>query len=367
MTDINNAISKAKVNLYQKSAVICYVIYNLELIITKDIKTAGTDGKHLYINPDFFLGLTSDERVFILYHEGCHVFLLHGERQGDRNHKKWNVAGDAVINQKADKDGCKLIKDCVTFDSLNKMLDKGNKFNTWGDYSTEEVYDHLKDLPDELFEDFDSDVMSNSWNKDEAKKNTEIAKSMGGNDWGEGYKEFERMMETLHKPLPWYKILWNKCEEKAKDDYSWVRPSRRYTDVYLPGLYSESLSCQVFIDNSGSIDDITLNKFYSQLTAIKAAIHVTSMDVYFWSTEITDHYHFDYDSPVKITEIHSTGGTDLECLKNKIPKTGVNIILTDGCFCDVPEIQNRKDIIWVIYDKYVALSRFKGTSIRLTD
>lgn len=81
MTDINNAISKAKVNLYQKSAVICYVIYNLELIITKDIKTAGTDGKHLYINPDFFLGLTSDERVFILYHEGCHVFLLHGERQ----------------------------------------------------------------------------------------------------------------------------------------------------------------------------------------------------------------------------------------------------------------------------------------------
>lgn len=217
-----------------------------------------------------------------------------------------------------------------------------------------------------MFEDFDSDVMSNSWNKDEAKKNTEMAKSMGGNDWGEGYKEFERMMETLHKPLPWYRILWNKCEEKAKDDYSWMRPSRRYTDVYLPGLYSESLSCQVFIDNSGSIDDTTLNKFYSQLTAIKAAIHVTSMDVYFWSTEVTDHYHFDYDSPVKITEIHSTGGTDLECLKDKIPKTGVNIILTDGCFYDVPEIQNRKDIIWVIYDKYVSLSRFKGTSIRLT-
>ena len=364
MSDINDIYAKAKVNLYQKSPVICFIIYNLIVIFTDKLDTAGTDGKNLYINPEFFKKLSPGKRVTLLYHEGCHVLFLHGERKGDRDSIKWNVAGDAVINQKALRDNCEELDDWVTFDYLNNFLDQNSKFSSYRDYSTEEVYDVIKDLPDNLFEEFKSDVL-NGWNNSEAKKNVETAKSMGGSGYSEDSKEFKRMLETLHKPLPWYRLLWNKCEEKAKDDYSWMRPSRRYPDVYLPSLYSEALSCSIFIDNSGSIDDTTLNKFYSQLTAIKAAIHVTNMDVYFWSTEVTDHYHFDYDDPVKIGKIHSTGGTDLSCIKDSLPKTGIVIILTDGYFCDVPEIQNRKDIIWIIYDGEGDLKRFKGTSIRL--
>lgn len=362
MSDIHDIFAKAKVNLYHYSPILCAIIYNLDIVFNKEIETAGTDGKHLYINPDFFIDLTPEERVFILGHEAGHVLYLHGDREGNRNHKEWNIAGDAVINKVLIDSGAKAIKGCVTYESLNEILGS-NVFRTYDDKCTEEVYDLIHDkIPQEILDGCKSDIFTNKWDSNEAHKTVEASKALEDKNFSRSNDEMKRALETLHKPLPWYRVLWNRCEEKAKDDYSWLRPSRRYSDIYLPGLYSDALSCNVYIDNSGSIGNDILNKFYDQLTSIKQAIHVTNMDVYFWSEIITDHYHFNYDDPVKIEEIHSTGGTDISCLN--VPKTGINIILTDGYFYDVPEIQNRKDIIWVIYEN-TDLSRFKGTTIRM--
>lgn len=63
------------------------------------VDTAGTDGKTIYYNPEYFEKLSDDERVFVYAHEVMHVAFNHILRSKGRNHKIWNQATDAVINQ----------------------------------------------------------------------------------------------------------------------------------------------------------------------------------------------------------------------------------------------------------------------------
>ena len=144
MSDIHDIFAKAKVNLYHYSPILCAIISNLDIAFTKEIETAGPDGKHLYINPHFFIDLTPEERVFLLGHEAGHVLYLHGHREGNRNHKEWNIAGDAVINKVLIDSGAKAIQGCVTYESLNEILGS-NVFSIYDDKCTEEVYALIHD------------------------------------------------------------------------------------------------------------------------------------------------------------------------------------------------------------------------------
>lgn len=55
----------------------------------------------LYVNPEFFLGLTEPERVGVLLHEALHVMNLHLVLRAKDfpNHKLGNIAQDIAINQ----------------------------------------------------------------------------------------------------------------------------------------------------------------------------------------------------------------------------------------------------------------------------
>ena len=63
------------------------------------VGTAGTDGKTIYYSPTYFDTLSDDEKVFVYAHEVMHVAFNHVLRSGNRNHRLWNQATDAVINQ----------------------------------------------------------------------------------------------------------------------------------------------------------------------------------------------------------------------------------------------------------------------------
>lgn len=51
-----------------------------ELVPTPDIPTAATDGKHIFINPDYYFAHKPSERVFILAHEMDHLVKRHAQR-----------------------------------------------------------------------------------------------------------------------------------------------------------------------------------------------------------------------------------------------------------------------------------------------
>ena len=81
---------------------------------TSDLPTAATNGRRVYVNPDFFFGLSLAERVFVLAHEVLHAVFNHPEvgamyaRTGKItlpdgtsapfNQMLYNVATDYIIN-----------------------------------------------------------------------------------------------------------------------------------------------------------------------------------------------------------------------------------------------------------------------------
>lgn len=83
---------------------------NIEYRTNLKYHTAAADGKNVYIDPDYFKGLSEDERLFLVAHEFMHNKFLHMYRLKDSNGVKrnldvWNVATDAIINANLERDG----------------------------------------------------------------------------------------------------------------------------------------------------------------------------------------------------------------------------------------------------------------------
>ena len=109
------------------------VIANLEFQASKDIATAGTDGKVLLYNPKFVSGLSDKERTFLFAHEVCHVAFEHIFRSEGKDKQLWNIATDSVINALLKQDGLPMIEggvdipEAVNYDAeemYNKLLEE---------------------------------------------------------------------------------------------------------------------------------------------------------------------------------------------------------------------------------------------------
>ena len=66
--------------------------------LSDHIDTACTDGVRITFNPDFLNTLTDSELDFVLMHEILHVVLHHCMRNGKRQHERFNIACDIVVN-----------------------------------------------------------------------------------------------------------------------------------------------------------------------------------------------------------------------------------------------------------------------------
>jgi predicted metal-dependent peptidase len=92
-------LAKAKTNLILEYPFIGTIALNMPFTLTEDVPTAATNGKRVLFNPDFISNLTDEELKFLVAHECMHPMLEHNYRRHERNHKKWNQAGDYVINK----------------------------------------------------------------------------------------------------------------------------------------------------------------------------------------------------------------------------------------------------------------------------
>ncbi len=74
------------------------------------IPTAATDGKNIYIDPNFFASRSESDRLFIIAHELMHIKFAHAFRLEDKNGVRrdpriWNEATDAINNANLERDG----------------------------------------------------------------------------------------------------------------------------------------------------------------------------------------------------------------------------------------------------------------------
>jgi predicted metal-dependent peptidase len=82
-----------------------------------------------------------------------------------------------------------------------------------------------------------------------------------------------RLIDHLLQPqLPWRMLLARYFSLTARDDFSYMRPSRREGTAILPSLRSSQVSVVVAVDTSGSIKPEEMNDFFSEVDALKAQV-----------------------------------------------------------------------------------------------
>lgn len=364
------------------------------------IPTAAVDAKgQIYYNADYVESLESNELVFLLCHEVLHIVYQHTLRRGERNHKLWNIACDAVINEtlislgvgSAPKKGVRYPNaENMTSEQVYEELLKNAKeappmggggsgsgdgsngngggwsqetdlINDGDAHKSEEEDDPLKDARKKF-----GKKLSESEKRQEevkSKQNTSEAVTMArmqSKNCGSGRGNFLRRLEEMimAENFPWYKALEQYMTKFVSQDQSWKRPNRRFSDVYLP--VTDRLPAMgkliIGIDTSGSISDKELNFFGAHINSIIEQCRPESITVVWCDDEVSGVDEFKLEeAPIKF-EPKGGGGTDMREITKWVaenePEADICIIFTDGY---TPYPEDGEEAIptqWVITTDY---------------
>lgn len=291
------------------------------------MRTMAVDGKHLYYHPEFVDKLSFEHLKFVVAHEVMHCVWNHCSRLLGRDPAKWNKAGDYVIN-----------------DMLKKLKDKkGNHcfqmppMGLWSEefegpeWSADSVYVRLPDDPDgpgpgQKGGAFDHVLGGSGGESSEEGQQMDAAdRSQLEREWkvatlqaanaarmaGRLPADLERFLDDLYKPqVNWQERLRNFVNEVTRNDYDWTRPNRRFSDVYMPSLRDESVGeIAVVIDDSGSIDQATLNAFGAEIKGIMEDVRPSLTHLLYCDAEVSAHYRLEADD-TPVFKCHGGGGTD---------------------------------------------------------
>lgn len=110
-------------------------VANIEFKDNLKYHTAATDGKNIYVDPNYFASLSENDRLFTIAHEIMHIKFMHMFRLKDKSGAKrdpelWNIATDAILNANLERDGFTIKEGYV---NMPEALD----------YSAEEFYQKL--------------------------------------------------------------------------------------------------------------------------------------------------------------------------------------------------------------------------------
>jgi len=280
-------------------------------------RTTATDARAFYYNREFIEALPLDYVQFMLAHEALHCALSHFARRQHRVRHRWDVACDHAINPLLVEDGLKAPAGILLLDEFKGM-------------TAEEIYPYIKDdtdeetIDDHAYDDTEGgqEGEGNSPNpppgrerdaqpgdkpsetNSGAGQNSEPDRQQGGApqppplsatereqlsvQWQERMAgaaqmalqagklsgSLARLVDHLLQPqLPWRMLLARYMTAIARDDYSYMRPSRREGSAILPSLRSSHINVAVVLDVSGSIKEGELSEFLAEVNAIKGQIH----------------------------------------------------------------------------------------------
>ena len=347
--EIEKAHSKAKIALMQHadSAFFTTVLFSLKHKWNTNIPTACTNGLTIMVNPNFFMSLNVQERVFLLLHEAMHVVFMHVERAmlfEGINAKKYNIAGDHVINLLLKERGYQMPQGGYA-DPLYKGM------------STEEVYDLLEDIDDDFGMDLmpvEGDIKDFKDTVDEILVRASIQSKIDKDKQGTIPSEIAVYIDKLVNPtLPWNQILRKYLSAKIKNDYSWSKPNRRFfPEYYLPSMYSEGL-CEiaVAIDASGSVSDKDFSVFVKEVQTILKTLKPSAIQLITFDTEIKSIVKLKTVEELNKVEFHGRGGTLVSPVidwANQY-KPRVLLVFTDG-YIESSLPRCRTDLVWLIHN-----------------
>lgn len=334
-------LERAKTQLILDHPFVASILARRTMIARKDIPTMGIDKRgQIYYNEDWVENLSVPQLVFALAHETLHVAMQHFSRVGERNKQKWNIAGDAVIN------------DTLINASIGEFITEGVNMPGSKDKSTEDVYASLPDPPnggkgaskgiggtgDDLLD--EGSPMSDAEQKEiEARVRVEVAEAMqAAKARGKLPGVLEKFAtDIINVKTPWYDILERFMVSFTAGETSWKRPNRRYNHCYLPavGKVARMGKIGMLTDISGSISQPEIMHYNGHMKRIIEMCMPEGVYLAYCDTSVQheDEYGSEELDDVQV-KFYSGGGTDMVAGLDHMAETGheldVVVVLTDG-------------------------------------
>ncbi|MBD2124625.1 DUF2201 family putative metallopeptidase [Trichocoleus sp. FACHB-262] len=362
-------ISSAILKLQTRSPFFATLALFTRIRASSIVDTAATDGRDIFINPEFTKTLSTPALDGLLLHEVLHAALLHVPRRRTRDRLLWNIAADIVVNgMVAQQAGLEVPPGAIRDKSLEHL-------------SVEEVYELMQkesrlysctlvDLVDgngaNLGGEHNQAGLEAYW-RDAMRQAIVVAhatQSQGSIPAG-----FEREFGNLtHPQLDWRSYLWRYLVRTPTDSSGF---DRRFIGrkLYLETLEGESVKVYVAIDTSGSISDRELRLFLSELGGILRSYPHLDCELYYADAAIYGPYELQSDSPPP--KPLGGGSTSFVPFFENVQRrhamddqTGVCVYLTDGYgeFPVAPELP----VLWVVTPGGLDLKEFPfGETVRL--
>lgn len=343
-------LSKAKTSLILEHPFIGSIALNMPFQLDDSIPTACTNGKWVKFNPSFIDPMSDDELKFLVAHEVFHPMLEHNFRRGSRNPRKWNRAGDYVINE------------LLTIDRVGTMPSGGLRdtaiYNA-GNGSTDGIYNILEDqdgdddygIGDDIV---DADGSDAEVAQQQAEMRVKVAQAaQAARMQGKLSEGMARLVgEILNPKVDWRDVLWRFSTRAITTERSYSRPNRRFLSqgMYLPSQSGEALGEMVFaIDCSGSVTDEMIAQAGGEVTAVFEQLRPAKLHVIYFHHEVSHVETF-----VQGDSLHfgskETGGTAFSPVFRKIDDMQIEpvacVFLTD-LYCNDFGPQPDYPVLWI--------------------
>ena len=375
--DFANLISACLLRLRMKSPFFGTLVMFARFLPSQTIPYAATDGRDVFVNPEFLASLPKEQQDGIILHEILHAALLHSLRLNEREPELWNIAADIVVNGTISRQiGIELPPGGLRDEQLEHL-------------SVEEVYELLRETDTSRFKLADLDILpmkagdageshpvrgleqkerellAAHW-RQAIQQATAVARTT---QWGKLSIGSEREFEMVVNPqLDWKAQLWRFLVRTPTD---FLNFDRRFVGrgLYLEALQGESVKVYLAIDTSGSIGSETLRLFMGELDGILGSYPHLECDLYYVDTELYGPYRLNVDTPIPPPE--GGGGTSFVPFFDRVAATydehtqAVCIYLTDG-FGEFPPAMSVLPTLWVVTPGGLDIAQFPfGEAIRL--
>jgi len=318
----------------------------------------------LLYNPTFFENLDDAARRDVLKHELYHIIFEHltGRRPEDEGRRIWNFATDLAINSHLQDlpEGClkpgaagtpfaeysagmsaewylaKLKED--NFDPDKKPGPGEDEGEGSGQSGEGEGPGQLGDRGQ--FDSHDEWDSADSGTREIAKERLKegmrkaAEESSRSNAWGSVPQDIRReIMKRLSSTVDWKKVLryFVKTSQKASKSTSIKRINRRYPYIHPGRKTNRQASIAISIDQSGSVDDVMLARFFAELNKLADIAQFTVIP--FDSEVAEDKIYVWKKGEKRKWERVRYGGTDFNPPTDYVNKHGFDghIVLTDLC------------------------------------
>ena len=349
-----------------------------EKTIDEDVPTACTNGRDEKYGRAFVDELTDAELRGLVLHENYHKLYSHlttWRHLYDIDPQLSNVACDYVINLKImddNKDGFATLPEGGLIDEKYRDMDTAQVFNILRKEQDEQPTgeDGDNDSQDNESEGDGEQVRSNTT----GSQNTAVGQGTGfdEHDW-EGAQSLSteekrelardideairqgalaagkmggtgsRDLDALLQPqVDWREVLREFVQTTcAGSDYStYARPNRRLMSqgIVMPSGISEQVGELVIaIDTSGSIGQLELTAFLSEVKGVCDTVKPDKVRLLYWGCSVVGDESYDMHELEQLTtstKPKDGGGTDVRCVTQYMAEEGIKpqatIVLTDG-------------------------------------